>query len=150
MPVVVGSRPSPSSPTLPIVISREPRVQFLWWSGCPSWERSLARLREEMAALGLDPATIEMHEVETNESAEREGFVGSPTIRVDGRDVQPLDDQPVGLTCRVYRLRDGRISPLPDPADLRDLLGAGTAPTDDERTRRAGGEPERTSRGGSR
>lgn len=132
------------------MISREPRVEFLWWSGCPSWERALARLREEMAALGLDPATIEMREVETDESAEREGFVGSPTIRVDGHDVQAVDDQPVGLTCRVYRLRDGRISPLPDRADLRDLLGAATALTHDERARRAGRDPEQASRGGSR
>jgi hypothetical protein len=28
----------------------------------------------------------------------------------------------VGLTCRVYRLRDGRFSPVPDPDDLRDAL----------------------------
>ena len=30
--------------------------------------------------------------------------------------------EPVGLTCRVYRLRDGRVSPLPDPEDIRDAL----------------------------
>ena len=50
------------------------------------------------------------------------GFVGSPTVRVDGRDVQPPGDEPVGLTCRVYRRRDGRISPTPDPHDLAEAL----------------------------
>ena len=52
-------------------------------------------------------------------------FVGSPTIRVNGVDVQPpVDGEPTGLTCRVYRRRDGRISPLPDPEDVREALGA--------------------------
>jgi hypothetical protein len=42
---------------------------------------------------------------------------------VDGRDVQPPDPaEPAGLTCRVYRRRDGRVSPTPDPADVRDAL----------------------------
>jgi hypothetical protein len=72
--------------------------------------------------LGLDPETIRMREIGSDADAEREGFPGSPTIRVDGRDVLPPRDEPVGLTCRVYRLRDGRISPLPDRQDVRDTL----------------------------
>jgi hypothetical protein len=28
----------------------------------------------------------------------------------------------MGLTCRVYHLRDGRVSPVPDPDDVRDKL----------------------------
>ncbi len=99
-----------------------PRVELLWWSGCPSWEEAIELVREEMAATGLDPERLEVREVHTDGEAEREGFVGSPTIRVDGRDVQDPGDEPAGLTCRVYRLRDGRISALPDPADLRDAL----------------------------
>jgi hypothetical protein len=79
-------------------------------------------LRDEMAALDLDPATIEVREIRTDEAAEREDFVGSPTIRVDRCDVQPPRGEPAGLTCRVYRLRDGRISPLPDRADVHDAL----------------------------
>jgi hypothetical protein len=104
------------------VASGSPRVELLWWSGCPSWEEARRVVREEMAAAGLDPERLEVREVETDDAAEREGFVGSPTIRVDGRDVQDPGEQPVGLTCRVYRLRDGRISALPDPADVRDAL----------------------------
>ena len=99
-----------------------PKVELLWWQGCPSWVRALAILREEMSAVGLDPASVDVREVGTDEDAAREGFVGSPTIRISGRDVQPPDGEPAGLTCRVYRLRDGRISPLPDRADLRETL----------------------------
>ena len=99
-----------------------PKVELLWWQGCPSWERALADVREEMSAAGLDPDSIEVREVRTHDDAGREGFVGSPTIRVAGRDVQPPNGEPTGLTCRVYRLRDGRTSPLPDRADLREAL----------------------------
>jgi hypothetical protein len=82
-------------------------------------------LREEMADAGLDPGSVEVREIDTEASAEREGFVGSPTIRIDGADLQPPPDgEPSGLTCRIYRRRDGSASPLPDPADLRDALVA--------------------------
>jgi hypothetical protein len=98
-----------------------PRIELLWWRGCPSWERALAELRDEVGALGLDPGSVEVREVADDDDAERAQFVGSPTIRIDGRDVQPTGE-PVGLTCRIYRLRDGRVSPLPDRADVRDAL----------------------------
>jgi hypothetical protein len=59
-------------------------------------------LREEMAEAGLDPGSVEVREIDTEASAEREGFVGSPTIRIDGADLQPPpeSEQP-GLTCRI-------------------------------------------------
>ena len=97
-----------------------PRIELLWWEGCPSTERALADLRAAVVEHGLDPDAIEMRHVDTDADAERERFVGSPTIRVDGEDVLPPGGpEPAGLTCRVYRLRDGRVSPTPDPEDLR-------------------------------
>ncbi|HMC06044.1 MAG TPA: hypothetical protein VKG89_01490 [Solirubrobacterales bacterium] len=99
-----------------------PKVEFLWWEGCPSSDDALALLREEMTALGLDPRSVEVRELRTDGDAERHGFVGSPTIRIDGVDVQAPGDEPVGLTCRVYRLRDGRISAVPDREDVRETL----------------------------
>jgi hypothetical protein len=101
-----------------------PKVEFLWWRECPSWERALEDLREAMREGGLDPEAIELIEIDTDSDASRERFVGSPTIRVDGRDVEPAPDEPVGLNCRVYRRRDGRVSPLPDPLEVRAALAA--------------------------
>src|SRR6478609_10281830 len=98
------------------------RVELLFWDGCPSHPQALADLRAAMAELGLDPAAIDVREIATGDAADAERFTGSPTIRVDGADVQDPGDEPSGLTCRVYRRRDGRISPLPDPDDLRDAL----------------------------
>ena len=55
--------------------------------------------------------------------AQREHFPGSPTIRLDGEDaIAAPESEPFSLTCRVYRLRDGRISATPDPEDLRDAV----------------------------
>ena len=102
-----------------------PQVEFLWWEGCPSHERALADVRDAMGEAGLDPTSVEVRRVATEEDAQRERFIGSPTIRINGRDVQPAhESEPVGLTCRLYRLRDGRASTNPDPADLRDVLAA--------------------------
>jgi hypothetical protein len=106
-----------------------PRIELLWWEGCPSWPRVLEDLRAAAANAGLDPTEIVVTEIDNDAEAEREGFVGSPTIRVDGVDIQPPgDDELPGLACRIYRLRDGRISPTPDPDDLRDALGRVSSP----------------------
>jgi hypothetical protein len=99
------------------------RVELLWWEGCPSSVEAHELVRRLMAEAGLDPATLRSVEIDTDDDAERASFVGSPTVRVDGRDIQPPDEgEPIGLTCRVYRLRDGRISPLPDPDDIKEAL----------------------------
>jgi hypothetical protein len=100
-----------------------PRVEFLWWRECPSWERALADLRAAMKETGLDPDSLQLSEVDSEELASSESFVGSPTIRVDGEDISPPGaEEPVGLNCRIYRRRDGRVSPLPDPEDVREAL----------------------------
>jgi hypothetical protein len=99
------------------------KVELLWWDGCPSYAEALDELRAALGEEGLDPEAVELREVESDEQAERERFPGSPTIRIDGEDVvPPADGEPVGLSCRVYRLRDGRPSATPDPDDLRDAI----------------------------
>jgi len=97
-------------------------VELLFWDGCPSHARALSELRAAMSELALDPDEIVVREVDTEAAAADEHFVGSPTIRIDGMDIQPPHEEPVGLTCRVYQRRDGRVSPTPDPDDLRDAL----------------------------
>ena len=97
-------------------------VELLWWDGCPSTQKALAAVREVLEDEGLDPDAVVLREVSTDEDARRERFVGSPTIRIGGVEVAPATGEPVGLSCRVYRLRDGRISPVPDQEDIRDAV----------------------------
>lgn len=98
------------------------RVELLFWAGCPSHEQALRELREVLAEHGVDPDAVVVREIETDDDATADAFVGSPTIRIDGADVQPEPNEPVGLTCRVYRRRDGRVSPTPDPADVSEAI----------------------------
>ena len=86
----------------------QPRVELLFWDGCPSHPQALEELRAAMADLGLDPEQVLLREVDTDQSADRERFVGSPTVRIDGVDIQDPGEEPVALTCRVYHRRDGR------------------------------------------
>jgi hypothetical protein len=98
-------------------------VELLWWEGCPSTEGALTAVREALTDLGLDRVEVRMREVKDDADAAETRFVGSPTILIDGVDLVPAAaDEPIGLSCRVYRRRDGRVSPIPDPDDLREAL----------------------------
>ena len=102
---------------------RTPDIELQWWEGCPSTERALQELRGALDEVGLGDAGVRTLEIKTDEDAIRRGFLGSPTVLIDGRDaVGPEPDEMPGLACRVYRRRDGAISPTPDPDDLREAL----------------------------
>jgi hypothetical protein len=94
-------------------------VELLWWDGCPSHPDALEELERILREEGVE-ADVARVEIEDDAQAQRERFPGSPTIRIDGEDiVPPGEGDPFSLTCRVYRTRDGRFSPLPDPEDVR-------------------------------
>ena len=97
-------------------------IEFLFWEGCPSHERALAELKAELEFQQIPESDLKVIEIKTEGDAERERFVGSPTIRLGGKDIFDPGDTPYGLDCRVYFRRDGRASPLPDPEDLRDAV----------------------------
>jgi hypothetical protein len=98
------------------------KVELLWWDGCPSYPETLEDLKRVLTEEGVQ-AEVELVEVESDEQALAERFPGSPTIRLDGVDALPAAEaEPFSLTCRVYRLRDGRISATPDPEDLREAV----------------------------
>jgi hypothetical protein len=105
-------------------VTRAPKLELLWWEGCPSSDRARDELRAVADELGMQDVDVRMVEIRTEAEAAAAGFVGSPTIHIDGRDPMPMAGEPTGLTCRVYRRRDGRISPTPDPDDLRAALRA--------------------------
>lgn len=109
-------------------------VELLWWEGCPSTECALAAVREALSELGLSDVEVHTREVATEDDAREARFVGSPTILIDGADLVPAaDEEQIGLSCRVYRRRDGRISPIPDPDDLREALAGAAQRTEARR-----------------
>ena len=84
------------------------RIELLYFDGCPSCECFLPRLRELVADAGLADG-VELRRVESSEAAVAERFLGSPTVRVDGVDVEPGAEErsDFGLKCRLYSTSEG-------------------------------------------
>ena len=98
------------------------RIELLFWDGCPSHPEALALLEDVLDEKGVATG-VELREVHSQAEADELQFPGSPTIRFDGRDVDPSGaDGPPSLTCRIYRLPDGRVSPVPSRVQLEEAL----------------------------
>ena len=78
-------------------------VQLLYFEGCPHHRPALDLTRAVLRELGV-PAEIEELEVRDDADAERLRFLGSPSIRVNGLDIEPgLEERDqFGLACRTY------------------------------------------------
>ena len=102
------------------------RVELLYFDGCPSYARLLPRLQMLIEEAGLD-ADVELRCVESEEEALSERFLGSPTVRVDGRDIEPGADTRTdfGLKCRLYRAPDGLHGTPPEEHLLAALAATG-------------------------
>jgi hypothetical protein len=95
------------------------KITFLWWEDCPSYPEAWRRLQKVLGELQAE-AEVERNEIRTEEEAERWHFPGSPTILVDGKDIDPrAPGLPFRLTCRLYFKEDGRPSPVPSEEMIR-------------------------------
>ena len=98
------------------------KIDVLYWAGCPSHPEALDLLEAVLAERGVE-ATVELREITSDAEARRARFPGSPTIRVDGRDVDAAGaGARPALTCRIYHLPDGRVSPIPSRHALEEAL----------------------------
>ena len=79
------------------------RIEILYVGGCPHHAGTLALVREILDGAGI-AAAIEEVEVRDSEMARAIGFLGSPSIRIDGQDIEPAmsERHDFGLSCRVY------------------------------------------------
>ena len=104
------------------------QVEVLYFDGCPTWQRAVELVRQVLTETGNN---VDLHlvRVESEDDARRLRFLGSPTIRVDGRDIDPAVEEAgeFGLQCRLYRDGD-RFSGLPLMAWLRTSLGVEPCP----------------------
>ena len=91
------------------------KVELLYFDGCPNYESVVPRVRELLGQAGVS-ADVELRRIESDEDARRLRFLGSPTVRVDGRDVEPGADERAGyaLQCRLYRTAAGVAGAPPD------------------------------------
>jgi len=84
------------------------KIQFLYFSDCPNHEMARKNLMEAISEAKIKHYEIEEIEIKTEDDALKYRFPGSPTIRVNGVDVNPnyVDNGNYGLVCRVYRIGD--------------------------------------------
>ncbi len=61
-------------------------IEVLYFDGCPNHERLLEHLPRLLEREGI-PASIALVHVQDDDQAQHERFLGSPTIRVNGRDI---------------------------------------------------------------
>jgi len=98
------------------------KIELLYFDGCPSYQQALQNLKEVVAEEGLD-AIVELVKVSSPEEAEAWRFLGSPTIQIDGVDLEGPEavDSGIGFGCRVYA-HNGHFSGWPSKEHIRAAL----------------------------
>src|SRR6059036_985558 len=78
-------------------------IEVLYFEGCPNYLPVIEMVRETLKSLG-GQAEIREVEVRTQADAEAMAFVGSPSIRINGADIEPWarTAKAFGLSCRTY------------------------------------------------
>ena len=97
-------------------------IEILYYEGCPNVQQTTRLVQRILSELYFD-ADIFLVEVADAEDAVRRRFLGSPTVRVDGEDVEPGADvrRGFGLATRVYRTESG-LAAKPEEAWIRAAL----------------------------
>lgn len=97
------------------------QIQFLWWEGCSSYSAAWQRLQQVLDELQVS-AHLEQIEIKTAQDAERWKFLGSPTILINGKDIDPDTPPAYRLTCRLYFSEDSQASPLPSETMIKQAI----------------------------
>ena len=101
------------------------QIDILYFDSCPGWRAAIERVQQVVREGGLErEVVVRAVPVETEEEAHAHRFVGSPTIRINGRDLDRAADSlsSFGLQCRLYE-NDGRLEGLPPTSWIRKALG---------------------------
>jgi hypothetical protein len=96
-------------------------VQLLVVDDCPNERPAAALLRRALDDVGLSAVGFSTRVIATQQEAEQLGFVGSPTILIDGRDPFAEPGRAAALACRVY-LGEAGLSGVPALEPLRQAL----------------------------
>ena len=97
-------------------------IDVLYVQDCPHYPATLALVKRMRAELGID-AELRPSVIVDQAAAEQARFPGSPTVRVDGRDVEPGSEPATEylVGCRLYRL-EHRFAGQPEERWIREAL----------------------------
>lgn len=79
------------------------KIELLYFTGCPNHEPTAARVRQVVERLGVE-ADIDEVEVTAEDDPAALKFLGSPTVLINGRDLDPAQRDGVryGFSCRMF------------------------------------------------
>jgi hypothetical protein len=95
------------------------KIEFLFFDGCPSYKKALYFLKEIIREENIE-VELELIKVESPEDAEEVGFHGSPSIKVDGKDLEGKEGG-YSFNCRIYNI-DGTLTGIPSKEYIRKNL----------------------------
>jgi MerR family mercuric resistance operon transcriptional regulator len=98
----------------PVLEANAMKVEVLYVPGCPNYQPAVERVQKVLAAERLH---AEVREVLVSSAAQaaKLNFPGSPTVRVNGEDIELVEDSRSGLACRLYANQSG----VPSEESLR-------------------------------
>ncbi len=102
------------------------KIEILILEGCPNVRVTVDRLKAVLREYGLSVAISEIT-VRDEKAADELRFLGSPTVRIDGVDVEPRARQRTsfGIMCRTYEGSGG----VPSEDLIRSAITERVAPT---------------------
>src|SRR5260370_6120391 len=79
------------------------KIEVLYIDGCPHFPATVDAVKKCLGQLGLTCPITEMSVADRN-TAVHIGFLGSPTVRINGLDIEPAARQSTAfwMLCRTY------------------------------------------------
>src|SRR5260370_34812945 len=98
------------------------KIEVLYFEGCPNHGPALDRVQDVLTEQGISVEVLEVNVADAS-VAKALGFLGSPSIRVNGLDIEPAarSAREFGMMCRAYVV-DQRRDGLPSRATLRQAI----------------------------
>lgn len=95
------------------------KIEFYYFDGCPSHEPAYENLKEVLIEKGIE-TEIETIKVKSQEDAERLNFQGSPSIRINGKDIEGKEER-YSYSCRVFKI-EGKLTGVPTKEFLSEKI----------------------------
>src|SRR5579885_513065 len=114
--------PSLTKSTGPRGAIHDMKIEVLYFDGCPNHEPAVERVQHLLREEGVSAEVLEVN-VSDASIAQRVGFLGSPSVRVNGLDVEPEARavHEYGMMCRTYAV-NGRREGLPSQEMMRQAI----------------------------
>jgi hypothetical protein len=95
------------------------KIEVLYLDDCPNHRPTIEQIKRLVEQKKL---RAEISEVKVETTSGGTAFHGSPTVLIDGVDIEPPGSaRDIGVTCRLYN-DDGRASGVPPPGVLEDAI----------------------------